>query len=155
MKSKTTKTMTALCIAQPWAFCIFEKGKNVENRSQNLKKRGTIAIYASATLDKGRFEYCNDDLKIKISPDELPFGAIVGFVDVIEVIKKKDVTTKTQKWFSGDYGYVLANPKILKTPISVKPPKGAIKFWELKGKALDSCLKQISNPTIRKFKPFE
>ena len=46
--------MTALCIAQPWATCIFEHGKNVENRKASLKKRGTIAIYASATVKEER-----------------------------------------------------------------------------------------------------
>ena len=147
--------MTALCIAQPWAYCIIEKGKNVENRSQNLKKRGTIAIYASRSLDKGRFEYCNEDLRIKITPDDLPFGAIIGFVDVIEVITKKTVTRKTEKWFSGEYGYVLENPVLLKTPITVKPPSGAIKFWELKGNALSKCLDQLTKSQVKRFVLFE
>lgn len=140
----TISKMTALCIAQPWAYCIFEKGKNVENRSQNLKKRGTIAIYASRSLDRGRFAYCNEDLRIKITPDDIPFGAIVGFVDVVEVITKKTVTRNTRKWFSGEYGYVLKNPVTLKNPISAKPPNGVVKFWELRGKMLEKCLSQLS-----------
>jgi hypothetical protein len=156
MKRKMpTPSMTALCIAQPWAFCIIEMGKNIENRSQNLKKRGTIAIYASRSLDNGRFEYCNEDLNVKVSAEDVPFGAIIGFVDIVDVITKKQVTKKTKKWFSGEYGYVLENPVFLKKPVPAKPKNGVIKFWELKGKVLEKCLSQLSSSQIKKFKSFE
>ncbi len=151
------KVITVLNIAQPWAHCILKHGKNVENRSQNLKKRGTIAIYASANLSKDRFAYCNDDLRIKITPEVVSFGCIVGFVDVVEVIRRKDVTSKTKKWFydhPSNYGYVLKNPIILKKPVRVKPPNGAVKFWFLKGSKLKDCLKQISAAKQKKFKEF-
>ena len=151
------KTITVLNIAQPWAHCIFKHGKNVENRSQNLKKRGTIAIYASANLNKGRFKFCNEDLRIKITPDDVLFGCIVGFVDVVDVIRRKDVTAKTKKWFydhRSNYGYVLKNPIFLKKPVKVKPPNGAVKFWFLKGSKLADCMKQLPAVRRKKFKDF-
>jgi hypothetical protein len=116
---KKIRKMTALCIAQPWAHCIFKKGKNVENRTQNLKKRGTIAIYASQTVVKERFDGCSERYNINLSPGDVALGAIIGFVDIVEVIKRKDVTKKTKKWFVGDYGYVLENPIFLKKPVKV------------------------------------
>ena len=152
------KYFTVLNIAQPWAHCILKHGKNVENRSQNLKKRGTIAIYASANLNKDRFNRCNNDFKIKLTPDDVSFGCIIGFVDVVGVIRRKDVTVKTKRWFydhRSNYGYVLKNPIFLKKPIKVKPPNGAVKFWFLKGSKLADCLKQVSAAKRKKFKEFE
>ncbi len=110
----------------------YRNGKNVENRTQNLKKRGTIAIYASATLSKRRLEDCEEYFGANVSSDDVTHGAIIGFVDVVGVITKKQVTSKTRKWFEGPYGYVLANPIKLKKPVLVRPKKGVIKFWKLK-----------------------
>jgi hypothetical protein len=152
------KEITVLNIAQPWAHCILKYGKNVENRSQNLKKRGTIAIYASANLSKERFEACNNDKRIKITPEEVSFGCIVGFVDVVDVIRRKDVSARTKKWFydhRSNYGYILKNPVFLKKPVKVKPPAGAVKFWFLKGPKLKACLAQISVKQRQEFKNFE
>ena len=50
MKRKITQ-MSALCIAQPWATCIFMNGKNIENNSRNINLRVTIAIYASQSYN--------------------------------------------------------------------------------------------------------
>lgn len=143
---KPPKQMTALSIAQPWAQCVIEYGKNVENKTTNLKKRGAIAIYASSSYQSWRFESCQDDHKINLDWDDVEKGVIVGFVDVIDVItpKQKNIPSKYKKWWvPGHFGYVLANPIMLKTPVNAKPPNGAISFWYLKGKTLDACLKQI------------
>lgn len=155
MTTHLPKSVTTLCIAQPWAHCIFREGKNVENRSQNVRKRGTVAIYASRTLQKERFEDCQKEYGIKVSPADVSFGTIVGFVDIVDVIGKRQVTRNTRKWFLGPYGYVLTNPIVLKTPIPAKPPAGAIQFWTLKGAPLTRCLSQLPARRLAKFKPFE
>lgn len=144
MKSESPKQMTAFCIAQPWASCIFEHGKNVENRGANLHKRGTIAIYASKSKDNDRFDFCKKEFGIDKKYDDVAKGAILGFVDVVDVITDDTMTSKTKKWFQeGDFGYVLSNPFMLKKPVKVKLPAGIVKFWALKGKALRDSLRQV------------
>ena len=149
------RKMTALCVAQPWAFCIFKKGKNVENRKRSLKKRGTIAIYVSANIKKSRFLECRDECGIDLKPDKMVYGAIIGFVDIVEVIRKKDVVKNTREWFAGPYGYVLKNAIYFKKPVFVRPPNGAVIFWHLRGPELKKCLKQISQKRRNRFIPFE
>ena len=143
------KEMSALSIIQPWAECIVSKGKNVENRSRISHKRGFIAIHASAAYKKEYFEYCNEDYKFKIGRDDVAYGSIVGFAELVDVITKKEVTKKTKKWFSGEYGYVLANVIKLQTPIKAK---GALGFWKLNGKNFNLCLDQLTKAQIKTMK---
>jgi hypothetical protein len=70
----------------------------------------------------------------------------------VDVITAKTVTSKTQKWFSGKYGLVLANLVILKNPVKVKGARGV---WRLKGKILRACLAELSTAQIKKFKEFK
>ena len=156
MKNKKQPPMSALCVAQPWASCIIEHGKNVENAGTNLRRRGTIAIYASKSKAKWRFEACKDEYGIDLQWDDLPKGAIIGFVDIVEVIQDYTVTKATKKWFQpGHYGYVLRDPILLKKPVPASPPNGAIKFWHLKGKALRDSLKQVPAARRAKFKEWK
>lgn len=54
----------------------------------------------------------------------MPLGAIVGAVDLIDVVKKSD-----SPWHSsGCYGLVLANPRALKKPV---PCKGKLNLWTI------------------------
>ena len=54
--SKKITEVKVLNVANPHAHNIIYGGKNVENRSMASHIRGTIAIYASATYQKKRFE---------------------------------------------------------------------------------------------------
>lgn len=156
MSKNTPKQMSALSVAQPWAQCIVQYGKNVENRSKNLLRRGTIAVYASTSNDPERFEFCEEKYGLHLKWDNLPKGAIIGFVDVVDVVTDENVTNKTKKWFFvGGYGYVLENPIRLKKPIPAKPPKGAVIFWHLKGRTLDACLRQLPQSKLSKFRMWD
>ena len=152
-RKNSIKSMRVLSIAQPWASCIVSKGKNVENRSWSTKFHGYFAIHASQSKDPDRLEYCYES-HIRLNPEQLPFGAIVGFAELVEVITKKDVTRKTEKWFQGEHGLVLANIIRLKNPISAK---GSLGFWKLKRRKLRKCLEQLSATNLRKVvaKPLE
>ena len=126
-----------LNIAQPNAHNVIYSGKNVENRSQATKIRGLIAIYASKTVQKWRFEGS------LVNQEECDFGSIIGFVEVVDCITDKDVGPKTKKWFIGEYGWILANPIALKIPIKITPPRGAIIWWDLKDLELDKFLAEL------------
>jgi len=146
------KQMKVLNIAQPNAHYVIHKGKNVENRTMRTKFRGTIAIYGSKTYSSWRFD---DSHKHGVEKDDCAFGAIVGFVDLVDCISARQVKSKTRKWFHGPYGYVLSNVIILKKPIPVKPPGGAIVWWTLKGPKLKACLRQLSSAQRKRIRPAE
>lgn len=141
------KEMRALSIAQPWAECIVSKGKNIENRSWNTKFRGFLLIHASGSKDKVRFQYCYEDYGLKFDPENLAFGSIVGIAELSGVVTKKQLTSKTRKWFYGEYGFVLTNIIKLKNPVAVN---GALSFWKLKGAKLEKVLSQVSQSQQRK-----
>jgi hypothetical protein len=143
---KSINEMKALSIAQPHAHNVFYGDKNVENRSRACNFRGTVAIYASKTLKKYRFE--NSSFSI----DECSFGCIVGFVDIVDCIVLEEITKATKKHFDGPYGYILKNPRKLDKPIAVSPPNGAIAWWKLHGTDLTKCLNQIDLSSIKETK---
>lgn len=149
MKKPSLKKVGALTIIQPWAHVILKKGKNVENRPRTSHYRGTIAIHASKTNSKVWFEDCT----IKVPRESVPFGAVVGFAELVDVITKKEVTAKTKKWFQGKYGYVLENVVVLKKPVYIE--KGGRQVWTLTGKDLNACLRQLSAAQLKRLKPFE
>jgi hypothetical protein len=135
------KQITALSLVQPWGELVVAGKKNVENRSWNTKKRGFIAIHASKSKDKKRFELCRDFYRHYIDSDDVDFGAVIGFAEIIDVIDEETVTKKTQKWFEeSQYGFVLDNIIRLDDPVEIK---GHMGFWKLEGKELQQCLSQL------------
>lgn len=141
------KEIRALTITQPWAECILSQGKNVENRTWNTHQRGYIAIHASSSFSNERFDNCEEQYGVSIDPDEVDYGAIVGFAKLVDVVTKEDVTDETEQWFEGDYGFVFEDVIRLKNPVEVK---GTLSFWKLKGKTLEACLAQLNQSQIKK-----
>ncbi len=141
------KEMKALSIAQPWAECIVSKGKNIENRSWDTKFRGYVAIHASKSKDLGRFEYCQEEYKYRLTPENVEFGAIVGIAELTDVVTKKSLTRETKKWFHSGYGFHLKNIIKLKKPVRMN---GALSFWKLKGRPLNDVLDQLSKAQIKR-----
>ncbi|MCB0392052.1 MAG: ASCH domain-containing protein [Bdellovibrionales bacterium] len=139
--SKIITEMRALSIIQPWAELIVSGKKNVENRSWDSKHRGFVAIHASKAKTLFRFEDCKEVYNINVDPDSVAYGCVIGFAEVVDVISEDQVTNKTKKWFTGDYGLVVKNMIKLSNPV---PVKGALGYWKLKGQTLSKCLVQLS-----------
>jgi ASCH domain len=133
--------MKSLSLTQPWASLITEKNMNVENRTWSTKFRGFFAIHATKTYREEDFAYCREAFGVQWKREDLPFGAIIGFAEIVEVITAEEVSAKTKKWFIGDYGFVMRNIIKLKTPV---PAKGALSFWTLDPDIFEACLKQLS-----------
>lgn len=111
--------MKALSIQQPWAWAIFNAGKDIENRDWNTQFRGPVLIHCGLKIDQSAF----DDIEMicgRRPPKELPTGGIVGRVDIVGVSDRHD-----SKWFFGRYGFQLANA----TPLPFRPCKGALSFF--------------------------
>ena len=108
--------MKALSIRMPWAYLIAKGIKDIENRSRPISYRGKILIHAGAKFDKDSLQWLIDHKEYM--PEYVAWriawlimtwnrGMIIGEVDIVDC-----VTNHSSPWFTGDYGYVLANPKL-------------------------------------------
>jgi hypothetical protein len=71
----------AISIRQPWAHGILHLGKDVENRPMRTDYRGRILIQASLQIER------EEARKLKLDPDELRTGAIVGSVEIVDCVR--------------------------------------------------------------------
>ena len=147
--------MRALSIQQPWAnfiargFAVMkavDNGdgtsrvelagvafKDVENRAKPTTYRGRVAIHASTRPApfEPTLKQCMDmgiapmSVLLYYSTDRqiVPRGALIGEVDIVDCVTESD-----SPWFTGPYGWILANPQPYDTPI---PYKGKLGFFEI------------------------
>jgi hypothetical protein len=147
-KKNQIKEIKAISVIQPWADIILHYGKNVENRKRNSYYRGYLAIYASKNSPNYYFDQAKEDWGINIKKEDTVFGHVLGFVKLVDVITKKQVTAKTKKYFQGKYGYVLTDVMKLKEPVPIKMGKRGV--WTLKGKEFKNCYGQLSKSNQKK-----
>ena len=125
------RTCKALSIRQPWAWLIVKGLKEIENRAWNTTYRGDFYIHASKNLsdydDCVRFvDKLNNDPNAAIphitlpAKDDLQLGGIIGAAYLSQC-----VTTSDSPWFTGEYGFILHNPRIL----PFFPCKGKLGFF--------------------------
>ena len=113
--------MMCLAIKQPWAWAIFNAGKNVENRDWKTGFRGRVAILASKGMTQAEYgEGCyfieRKEPRIAIpSYESMVRGSIIGTVEITDCGKFQN-----NKWFVGTYGMLLSEPVKFITPISAK-----------------------------------
>lgn len=111
--------MKAITLKQPWAWAVIFGGKDIESRSWSTKYRGPLMIHAGKAF--------RTDLTMPRGVraphrEELDFGAIIGVVDLVDV-----VTKSRSRWFQEDlFGFVLRNPRPLSKPV---PCKGMLNLW--------------------------
>jgi len=128
----------ALTVRQPWAFLILrpdvpESGrarlrelglvKDVENRTWGTRVRGRVWVHAGREWDGGETVARNRLARWMgvTVPSELPLGAIVGSVEIVDCVREMD-----SPWFGGPFGFVLADPRPLREPV---PCAGKQGFW--------------------------
>jgi len=119
----------ALSVRQPWAWAIVAGFKKIENRSLGAIKAGgmdcrRVAIHAAAGLKEDEFRWGHWRLHRHgvqcPHPSELPRGAIIGAVDVIDIVSESD-----SAWFGGQMGLVLERAEMC-DPI---PCAGALGYF--------------------------
>lgn len=118
------KRFPAFSVRQPYANAILYGAKDIENRTKRTHFRGTILLHASASLADGDVITAHTAMLREakaLGPTQtyLPVrGALIGTVDIVDCVESSD-----SDWFSGPFGWVLANPREFKHPI---PYKGAV-----------------------------
>lgn len=112
----------ALSINQPWAWCIVNGYKSVENRDWETRYRGTVLIHAGKKFDDDGYDFIKSRfLEIPLPPkDQIERGGIVGKADIVDCVSEMD-----DPWFFGKHGFVLENQE----PCDLKPCKGALGFF--------------------------
>jgi len=127
--------MKALTVMQPWAWLIVRGLMDIENRDWPTRFRGRIYVHASSRWDTADAHRTALRLLARkcggpegqrmwreMQRDSRP-GCIVGEVDIVDC-----VTSSRSLWFTGKYGFVLANAVAYKSPI---PQRGGIGLFEL------------------------
>jgi hypothetical protein len=162
--------MKVISILQPWASLVALGHKKIETRSWNTKYRGELLIHASKKrLSRDEASYflgsiinhvpgrMYEEIQSLLIPiDTLPYGAIIGKVELQETFSTNDIFNNTsplsrcnkyvdlggtwglqgltnQELAFGDYspnrfGWLLSDPILFKEPI---PCKGQLGIWNL------------------------
>lgn len=152
--------MTVISLLQPWATLVVIGAKKIETRSWETPFRGELLIHASLGKYYGTGinkvscrELCYQDPFRKYidggkAYDKLPFGAIIGKVNMIEVAPTRhflslfgdrpkyglaaQLDADHERAFGdfscGRFGWLLTDPVKFETPI---PAKGKQGFWNI------------------------
>lgn len=116
--------MRALSVLQPWAWLLANGHKDVENRSWATRYRGDFFIHAGKRWGREQ----RDDVawvrhhfpRIEL-PATFDLGGIVGAATIVDCVDESD-----SPWFSGDFGFVVANA----VRIKFIPCRGMLGFFE-------------------------
>lgn len=125
-----------LSVRQPWAWLIATGWKNIENREWPMRVRGHVLIHASKGMTQSEWFACclfirgfswgPDLMRLLPEPHQLKRGEIIGEATILDC-----VTAHDSDWFTGPYGFVLADQH----PLPFEPCKGALKFFKTAGQA--------------------
>ena len=130
----------ALSLLQPWASLVVMGLKKIETRSWQTAHRGPLLIHASLGK-KGKVLTSELPFSKYIADfDALPFGAIIGQVELEDIVpvehlfysnEKLAALTLEEKAFGdytkGRYAWVLTNPVMFEEAI---PVKGGLGIWK-------------------------
>lgn len=144
--------MKAISLMQPWASLVTHGVKTVETRSWSTKHRGELLIHAS-----GGYMLPSEPLLKRFRkkiPLELPSMAIIGKVNLRDVIKAKDFIRQNEELgfhdlimdesilgdLSGErFAWLMDEPVIFDEPV---PAKGKLCIWEFRQCRVCGCSEQ-------------
>jgi len=108
-------SLMALSIRQPYAEAIIRGEKVEEYRSWSTNHRGPLVIHAASTkprpADLAQYP--------RVDPGELVYGALVGVVDVVDVLFDNHEEC---------YVWILEKPRKLAEPLVCK---GKLNLWQV------------------------
>ena len=119
----------ALSIRQPWAWCILNAHKDIENRTWFTSFRGRFLIHAAKTMTARDYSECDKFLEriawnVELPPPQfLERGGIVGVANLADCVEEAD-----SPWFVGPAGFVLDDVRELK----FRPCVGRLGFFRPK-----------------------
>lgn len=133
--------MKALSIRQPWAWLIVHGFKPVENRSWPTSHRGAMLIHAGQVFDVEGLQsvlHIFPELRSRL-PQQYDLGGIVGRAQLRDCVQQHP-----SRWFTGPYGFVMAEPQPL--PFVRMPGKLSFFDVDLSGR-IDAALRSADAHT--------
>jgi hypothetical protein len=131
--------MKVLSFLQPWASLTVMGLKKLETRSWSTKHRGELLIHASMGQSGALLAQEPPFLKYITDFSKLPFGAIIGKVQLTDIIKVQSLhmsdavinqLTMEERAFgdysNGRYVWVLEEPELFTKPVKMK---GTLGLW--------------------------
>lgn len=125
--------MKAISVKHPWPWLMFHASppKDIENRDWPTKYRGELWIHCSKLVDSLECDAAMALIRRHRLNIELPTiaelkrtaGHIIGRVTVTDCVRRSE-----SPWFVGDYGFVLADPRPLVTPVYCR---GSLGLWDV------------------------
>jgi hypothetical protein len=115
--------MNILTIHNPYAWAIFHAGKDIENRSKRISDRqlGRVLIHSGLSHKSRKAGIPTT----KTMPDDFPFGAIVGSVNIVDCVENHPSC-----WaIAGYWHWVLEDAISFEKPIFCK---GQLGLWKPK-----------------------
>lgn len=139
--------MKALTIRNPWAWAIFNAGKDVENRGwfpKSLKPGETIAIHVAKKLVPNYIQACSsigvsadslDGCK-RVVPAYVHDNALAGFITgLVDVVRWDKPECPESTWaMDGFCHWHLENPRLV-VPVRAT---GRLNLWEVSDYVLES-----------------
>jgi hypothetical protein len=125
----------ALSIRQPWAWAIFNAGKDIENRDWVTEYRGRVLIHVGLTMTRAEYDAGIESIHAVVpaivapAADMLPRGGIVGSVEIVDC-----VSSSASPWFVGEFGFVLRDPQ----PMPFTPYKGRLQFFNVPAEVVEA-----------------
>ena len=149
--------MKALSVMEPWVFCTFHLGKDVENRDWQTHYRGPLVICSSARIESGWNEttylYWRSKMPweiIKMLPPRwdhfktvLRPGMALGIVDITDCLH----ATSGSPWaVPGQWHWTLNNQRSFHRPF---PIKGSLGLWDIDDDLVSAALTTNNERQIR------
>lgn len=125
-KPLITFQMDALSIQQPWAWCVIQGYKPVENRTWATKRRGMHIIHTGKKFDQAGYDWVQATFpEIPLPrPEEFELGGIIGIANLVDCVASYDSPWKDPEQF----GFIFAEP----TPLPFISCRGALGFFRPK-----------------------
>lgn len=118
---ETSNGPRVLSVKQPWAWAIATGRKKVENRSWTTRYRGSVYIHASTKRDREGVDFLHT--KRVAVPSDLPSGVVIAVAELVDVVEGAE-GRRFGFWFSGPYGLVFKNVRLLKRPVATRGKLG-------------------------------
>ena len=122
--------MKAISLWQPWSSLLFI-AKEYETRGWETRYRGPLIIHAAKHWTNNERDFCERGFCHAAlanggiyRPDDLPFGALIGIVDMVGCVTTESIrdSLSAQERAFGDYSvgrfaWKFVKPRLFKTPI--------------------------------------
>lgn len=124
--------MKAITLIQPWATCIADFGKRVENRTWMYPRAALsgkyIAIHAGKTMDAWVYAELVAEGTLPLML-HIPLGAVVAVCMLGGAVRRVEELPDPEqaRWFCGPFGWLLTDV----IPIEPVPCRGSQGFWDL------------------------